>query len=242
MRNSKFLQFNALWFLIGFNVVMFLLTFGLATLVSGSVDNAFNLFLYLLGGLQNALALSGEWWRLVTSTFLHADILHIAFNMFALYQIGKIVRQYYGGKFLFYAYILCGLMGSVLSLIFLGTNSATVGASGAVFGLIGVILIGSAKRSQYGIELPFRPLDILPLALYAFVIGLLPGSNVNNWTHLGGFVMGLILGWVINHRLNGDPQGWRKVLDKTLFWVSIILFVGAYVWMLMSLPGMLTLV
>ncbi|MFL5943759.1 MAG: rhomboid family intramembrane serine protease [Gaiellaceae bacterium] len=118
---------------------------------------AVNALIYLIGAVQGAglgnpggslyakLWLdapqlhSGGWWRLVTTMFLHASILHIAFNMFALWVIGRPVEQYLGTVRYMGLYFVSGLAGSAGALI--QTPGVTVGASGAIFGILGAMLI-----------------------------------------------------------------------------------------------------
>lgn len=218
-------KFNSLQLLIGLNVLMFILPTAV-TLLLGNAGSVYNALLFLLGGLRTDLVIIyGQWWRVVMSTFLHADVLHILANMFSLYQIGIIVFRFYGGKFMFVFYMLSGIAGSLLSVLFLG-NVATVGASGAVFGLIGVLVGGAWRKHRYGMDLPFSMRDVFPIAAYAFVVGLIPGFAVNNWAHLGGFVMGVILGVLIPHKLMSSP--WHKG-ENIAWWCCIILTVVSFV-------------
>ncbi len=217
---------------------MFLIPVVLSVLLSGKVDQAYGLFLYLLGGLRGDWVAAGDIWRVVTATFLHVDIIHIGANMIALYQLGRILQRYYGGKMLFLSYILCGVAGSLFSLVF-ARDVATVGASGAVFGLIGVLVAGSLKTSRYGVSLPFGLWDILPLAIYSFLVGLTPGSAVNNWAHLGGFLFGLLLGRVFDHSMNLAKRPRIEQAKNVLYYLSVGLFIGAYALMILSLTGQL---
>lgn len=233
--NKQFRNFypNALYVLTAINVVLFLLPLALSLLVQSSVDGSYGLFLYLLGGLRpDWVIVDGEWWRVINSTFLHADLWHLAANMFALLQIGSIVQSFYGRRWLWNFYILTGLGGSILSLVFLG-NVATVGASGAVFGLIGVLMGGSMKRSKMGIELPFKLVDIMPIALYAFVIGLIPGSAVNNWAHLGGLLVGLALGSIFSHQMAANKK--QNTVRNLLFWLCILVWLVCYIALAISI-------
>ena len=240
MRLSIKISLNSLTFLIGFNVLMFLIPVVISVLLSGKVDQAYGLLLYLLGGLRGDWVAAGDIWRVVTSAFLHVDIIHIGANMIALFQLGRIVYNYYGGRLLFFTYILCGIAGSGMSLIF-ARDIASVGASGAVFGLVGLLIAGTLRNNRYGLSLPFGVWDILPLAIYSFLIGIVPGSPVNNWAHLGGFLFGFLLGRVFDHNLNLAKDTRIEQLKNVLYYLSVVLFVGAYVWMIASLPAQLGL-
>ncbi len=125
----------------------------------------------------------GEWWRLATSAFLHASVLHIAFNMFALYSIGSAVEQMLGTTRFLLVYAAAGLAGSAGALILSDQNAVTVGASGGIFGLLGALLIwefvqtGSFAGQAMG-------LIVLNLAL-TFAI-----PNISVGGHIGGLIGG----------------------------------------------------
>lgn len=215
------------------NVFLFALPLVLSLLVRSDVDGSYGLFLYLLGGLRPDWVIrDGEFWRVINSTFLHADFIHLAVNMFSLYQVGSIVENFYGRKWLWNFYILAGLGGSILSVIFLG-GVATVGASGAVFGLIGVLIGGSLKQNRFGVELPFRIMDIAPLLMFSFLVGLIPGSSINNWAHLGGLIVGMAFGNVFSHQVTSNIAQ-NRVRD-VLFWLCIILFAVCYIALTVSI-------
>lgn len=241
MRFSLYIRVNMLSFLLGLNILLFVVPWVFAWWVSDRIPEAFGAILYLLGGLHISwLIVDGDLWRLLASAFLHKDWLHLIFNMMALHQLGSVVYSYYGGRQLLSFYVFTGIAGSLFSILLL-SGAATVGASAAVFGLIGVLLAGSMRKQVYGLELPFRPWDVLPLALYTFLLGMQPDSNINNYAHLGGFLMGLILGYVFPHQLTTYRPAWQKRAEKGLYYLSVILLVGTYSWMFVRLPGMLEL-
>ena len=144
----------------------------------------------------------GEYWRLLTSTFLHAHALHLLLNMGILFLLGSLLERLYGkGRFLFF-YLISAIVSSVASLLFV-QNALGVGASGAVFGLIGVAV---ALGIRYKDRLPRGLGRILGLRLLPFIgIDLLFGFfvlphfnyNVNNAAHLGGLLTGFIGGMVL---------------------------------------------
>ncbi|MCA9379306.1 rhomboid family intramembrane serine protease [Candidatus Dojkabacteria bacterium] len=229
MTRKPYLQVDSLKLLIALNISLFILPTLLVAVLLRSNQNGYGLFLDLLGGLIPVKFWAGEYWRVITSLFLHADLLHIASNMFSLYLIGRIVQRYFGGKWLVSFYIITGLGGSLFSVFFL-PGTPTVGASGAVFGLVGVLLAGSLKRNRFGVDLPFRPMDIAPLAVYAFAVGLIPGFAVNNWAHLGGLLTGLGLGFVVRHKAN-NYSSMEKLAEKVVFIMSLVVLALAYVGM-----------
>jgi membrane associated rhomboid family serine protease len=136
----------------------------------------------------------GEWWRLVTSMFLHFGILHIAFNMYALYLFGPIIEQMYGHLEYAVLYLLCGLGGSVLTILLADPRSAAAGASGAIFGLFGLAFVVSRRRH---LILGPQARAILSQVGMLLVLNLIITFTVRNisWTgHLGGLAIGIILG------------------------------------------------
>ena len=162
----------------------------------------------LLGGpegerLLDLLALdkpalaSGELWRLVTPLLVHANVLHIFFNMYALWVAGPLVEGIYGPIRLLAMYLMCGIAGSVASLIF--TAGPSVGASGAIFGLFGV-LFAAMRTHQPLVDRRARALttQIGTLIVINLLIGFgLMGGIVDNAAHVGGLLSGLWLGFIL---------------------------------------------
>lgn len=141
------------------------------------------------------LVSNGEWWRLVTATFLHAPnfFLHIIMNMFALYIFGPNVEELFGSLKFVAIYLAAGFFGSATSYALGPCAVAGVGASGAIFGVIGVLLVVlyRRRRSQFVAASLRQLLGILAINA---VIGLLPGLNIDMWAHAGGLVAGIALG------------------------------------------------
>lgn len=151
--------------------------------------------------LQDMLALDkvavarGEWWRLLSVTLLHAGVLHLFFNMYALYLAGPIVEHMYGARWFVVLYVLCALGGSVASFAF-GSGRLAVGASGAIFGLFG-LLVSSDRTHRPILDLRSRNVvaQLGTLIVLNIIIGFTPGID---WVaHLGGLVTGAWLGFVI---------------------------------------------
>jgi len=144
----------------------------------------------------NEFIAQGEVWRLLTSVFLHGGILHLLFNAYALYVIGRQVETIYGPLRFSVVYLCAGLAGGVAS--FLLTPAPSLGASGALFGLIGaeaVFLYRNRKllgeRARRGLQ------NILFIAFINLAIGLQGAFHIDNWAHIGGLVGGLSLSWFI---------------------------------------------
>jgi rhomboid protease GluP len=153
-----------------------------------------NLEMVRWGADFGPLTLNGQWWRMLTSCFLHFGFIHIGMNMFILYQVGVLTEKLFGNVRYLVLYLLAGLGGSVASL-FSHPISVSAGASGAVFGvyggLLGFLLMQRGvvpKRVSLGIG---RSAGVF--LLYNLVYGLSsPGTDIQ--AHGGGFVSGLILG------------------------------------------------
>lgn len=146
--------------------------------------------LILVGAYFRPLVESGQWWRLVTACFLHAGPLHILFNGWALYQLGTLVSTAYGNARFLVVFLLSGVTGYLASLPFVDLS---VGASGAICGLLGAALTYGLRRGgSYGEYLKGAMIQWLVLIL---VYGLLvPG--VNNYAHLGGAAGGFAVAWL----------------------------------------------
>jgi membrane associated rhomboid family serine protease len=139
------------------------------------------------------LTLSGQYWRLFTAGFLHADIFHIGFNMWCLWSLGRLSEQLFGKWQTFAIYMVTGVGGAILSIAY-NPQRAELGASGAIFGLVGAVLAGvkfgdlnistGEKRSIIG--------SVVTFAVINFALGM--SGNIDNMCHLGGFVTGLLVG------------------------------------------------
>ncbi|MGH3459111.1 rhomboid family intramembrane serine protease [Aeromicrobium sp.] len=192
--------------LLGINAVVFVLQ--LATGVSTGI-------VFELGAMQGFAVAQGDYWRLLTAAFLHAGILHIAFNMYALYIFGPFVERALGTARFVAAYLTMAVASSVFVYWLTAPQIATIGASGAVFGLFGLALVLLIRARQ-----DVRTLLVL-LAINAFIS--LQG-NISWQGHLGGFVTGILLGLVFAYA----PRERRSVIQLGAFlmiWGGILVAV-----------------
>lgn len=147
--------------------------------------------LTFFGAKVNTAIIGGQYWRLLTPMWLHGSLLHLAFNMYALYIFGRTLERAYGsGRFLL-LYILSGFAGNVIS--FMMSERASVGSSTAIFGLIaaqGVFLFQNRKLIRNAQAMLMNTLAIAGINL---VLGFSPG--IDNWGHLGGLIGGLAFAW-----------------------------------------------
>lgn len=140
-------------------------------------------------GLTHFDVVQGEYYRLISSAFLHANVEHFLFNIFALYILGKFVESIYSHVHILITFIVTALLANVVSLTFI-TDSLSLGASGAVYGLLGVLVIFMLINRKINTKL------IVQIALIFIVISVISSlfSNVNHYAHVGGLIYGLMLG------------------------------------------------
>lgn len=159
------------------------------------IDNLLGESLLRLGANVGALILQGEIWRLFTSMFLHANLVHLLFNAMALYSVGREIESLYGSDRYIVIYVLSGLFGSLLSFAGRGPEVVSVGASGAIFGLIGMnlayFLLHRENFGQFGRQRVMNTLFVIGLNLVlGFTI-----PRIDNLAHLGGLIAGFALGY-----------------------------------------------
>lgn len=162
---------------------------------TGGTQNAANLDRF---GANNARLIAEEqqYWRLFTANFIHIGIAHLLFNMFALFQLGRQVEALYGSRRFVILYLLSGISGAVFSYML--TQGRSAGASTALFGLFGALVVYFYRhRKMFGQLGQQQLINLGIILLINIIIGLTPGSNIDNWGHLGGFVGGLILAWFL---------------------------------------------
>jgi|SRR5215472_6154509 len=144
------------------------------------------------------LTLSGDYYRLVTAGFIHANLLHIAFNMWCLWSLGRLSERLFGKWQTFLIYLITGVGGALLSIAYRPVH-AEVGASGAIFGIAGALLAG-LKFGNLSVS-AFEKRNIISSMVFFVGINFALGTgafgfggNIDNMCHLGGFVTGLLIG------------------------------------------------
>jgi rhomboid protease GluP len=147
------------------------------------------------GALVPALVARGEVWLLLTSTFLHANAIHLILNMLSLYFLGVFVEPAFGRARFLALYLTSGLAGGIAYLYFGDFNGPAVGASGAIFGLLGGVLGYSLRRGTFSWQNPLiRQLLILTALNLYFGFSV---ANISNTAHIGGLLGGLAFGWLV---------------------------------------------
>lgn len=146
-----------------------------------------------------------RWWTLVSASYLHGGILHIAFNMLAFRQIAPLVVREYGGYRMFTIYTLAGVGGFLVS--YLAGVGLTIGASAAVCGLIGALLYyGKSRGGVYG-QTIYRQVGGWAISIVIFGI-VVPG--INNWAHGGGMAAGILLGMAMGYQERRKETGTHR--------------------------------
>ena len=153
------------------------------------------------------LTLGGEPWRIVSNTFMHASILHLALNLYMLFNLGPYVENLLGSRRMFALYMISAITGSLSSLMWNPFNVST-GASGALFGLFGCFVEESVLGSGFSLKEILRPLRVV--LLIAVVISCVYGAfmpGIDNAAHLGGFLAGALLS---NYFRQDVKQAWNN--------------------------------
>jgi membrane associated rhomboid family serine protease len=231
----------------GLPIPLTYLIIGLTVIVSMTAMTPDGMGLLNLLWLDKAGVAAGEWWRLLSVVLVHGGLLHLALNMYALFLVGPLVERIYGWRLLALMYVLCALAGSVGSYLLGDPTVPSVGASGAIFGLFGVLL--AAKRmhdpvlDRQGRALigQIGGLIVLNLIIGFGAVGV--GINIDNNAHVGGLLAGLWLGFVLVPRKVGtlrdlwqvpaEAPGGRSVRDGRLGTAIRLLAVGALVMVLL---------
>jgi len=157
------------------------------------------------GANYGPYTLSGQWWRLLASCFVHIGIIHIAFNMWCLWQLGGLAERLYGRVTFAFVYILCGISGSLGSLFWHTSPILSAGASGAIFGIAGAV-IASIKLGEFASGAMAQGVmrSLIAFVGYNVVFGLISGVT-DNACHIGGLLAGVILGALIA-KVAPDPR------------------------------------
>jgi membrane associated rhomboid family serine protease len=222
--------------------------FAVDTVLSGGATLQGGLFGGIPGplGEQNLIngfsVARGEWWRIFTSAFFHLGPIHLAFNMYVLYLYGQIAERMYGRLEYAVIYLLCAAGGSVLTIL-VDPRQSAVGASGAIFGLVGLLFVVSRRHhAMLGGQARSLMAGIGSYLIFLLVFTfLVPGISLTG--HLGGLMVGAILGYLL------PPTGvetmggmWRTPTGERLMGamprpmraavfgaVAVLLVIGSYV-------------
>lgn len=238
--------------IITVNVALFIISYIIPVFISSQVPAGRDLFgflpspsyvsLNLLGWADIRLFLAGNWWVLITAIFLHGGILHILFNMMWVRDLGPQTEYLFGPHRMLIIFVLSGIGGNIVAMFaplffnsFLGTRISllpVIGASGAVFGLMGAIIAyGKRRGGIFGRHL-VRQMGMWAAILIAMGF-LLPG--VSNTAHIGGFITGFIVGIIQN-------PGQRPAGRSKSAWAALVTLGVSGLAFLMMITRMVTLI
>jgi membrane associated rhomboid family serine protease len=173
----------------------------------------------VLYSLGESLPLPGNLiqpWRFVTAVFLHGSLLHIAFNMWVLMDVGPLVEEVYGSARYLYIYVFTGVCGYLLSSVL---GNVSVGGSGALLGLIGVLLALTSGRKNASLQM-LRS-NIIRWLIYIAVMGFV-FHGIDNYAHFGGCVSGYLLGRMMSAREPADARE-RKIAQAMGWGTAVVL-------------------
>ncbi|HEX2193687.1 MAG TPA: rhomboid family intramembrane serine protease [Candidatus Limnocylindria bacterium] len=200
------------WAIVAINVLVFVADAALTSFASLDLMS-FGGPLVELGAVNGHLVAQGEWWRIVTSAFLHLGLLHLAFNMYALWLFGPVIEQLYGHLEFLTLYMLCAIGGSVLTIL-LQPDSAAAGASGAIFGLFGLAFVVSRRRHLLlGPQARAILSQVGTLLVLNLFITFIAAERIS-WTgHVGGLAVGAVLGLLLAPRHAPTMGGMWRAAD-----------------------------
>ncbi len=202
--------------LLAINVLMYALTLALwyARQNSGvGSDAAFSLVLYQLGAKYGPAISDGQYWRFLTPIVLHGGLIHLGFNSYALYALGPAAERVYGSARFLAVYLLAGFAGSIASYV--RSPGLSIGASGAIFGLIGALAASSyTARGLIGQEASRQQItQLISMAAINIVLGLSVAA-VDNAAHVGGLVAGAVAGFAFAPRYRIDDRLYPPVVVR----------------------------
>lgn len=214
-----------------------LLVFGAQALSKTVSPNALD-WPFILGGKINAFILKGEVWRLITPVLLHGNLLHIAFNMYALFSLGPVLERHYGHSRFLALYLIAGFTGNALSFVF--SPAASLGASTAIFGLVAAEAIFIFRnKNLFGGRAQSMLINLVLIILFNLSLGFSANSGIDNLGHLGGLAGGLIFAWLAGPFYKVQPggaSGYELVDTRTResIWWGFLLSAGLFLAMVIG--------
>lgn len=255
-RDLSLMNYPATYLLLGINVVVYVVMFRF-----GPVPELFRQHVWTqiltasfdidtlvrFGATNTGMILAGQWWRLVTGTFVHITLLHILLNMWCLWNLGVFGEPLLGKRGLVAVYLLTGTAGMLLSFawsVLSGQPGLVAGASGAVFGIAGILIVLLSNRR---LSVPWEELkklrgQVILFAVLNLVLGMAPSvismgpasplSNylprIDNSAHLGGFVSGLALGLPLFAKMTAGKVAYRQRQRVTYVVAAFLLCLVTY--------------
>jgi rhomboid protease GluP len=193
---------------------------GIDAVMGGPSDGVFLDF----GGRYPSAIAHGQWWRIVTANFLHIGIVHLMFNSLVLYQIGPQVEEAFGSQKFIFLYLAAGIISNIAASFF-GVYGA--GASGAIFGLLGVMAVYGYRMGGALGRMLMR--QMLVWAAIGILIGFIPGLNLDNVSHISGFIAGAGLAFRIR------PE--QPSAGRTAVWNAVAIACAALIALSFAMVG-----
>ena len=198
------------YILMGLNVIMFIITM----IFSKGMNDA-NVLAKFGANIPSYIR-AGDYYRIITSMFLHASIFHIACNMYSLFALGPTMEHFFGRVKYLLIYLFSGIMGSLFVMVFQGEYSITVGASGAIFGLLGALVyFGYNYRGYIGNQILKQVVPVIAINLF---IGF-TSSNISNAGHIGGLLGGFVVAFMLG--INDDKEEKSKRITGSILTVVL---------------------
>lgn len=166
-----------------------------------------------------------DYLRLITSIFLHGGIIHLLFNMYALYVIGPQLESFFGKIKYLIIYLISGICGNLLSLLLLNGNYVSVGASGAIFGLLGALLYFGYHYRVYlsGVVKS----QIIPLIVANLVIGFFI-TGINNMAHIGGLIGGFLIAKAVGVKYRSEKADMINGVIMTIIFMGFLIYMSFF--------------
>jgi rhomboid protease GluP len=258
-RNTRLWNYPATYTLMGINIAVYAVMFGFGPIPAmlhshmwtGVLTASFDVdTLTRFGATASEQVQQGQWWRLVTGAFVHVTLLHILLNMWCLWNLGLFGEPLLGKRGLVVVYLLTGTAGMLLSYTFsivMGQPGLVAGASGAVFGIAGILIVLLSNRK---LSVPWEELkklrgQVILFAAVNLVLGLVPnvlamGSvaslhfdptnlpRIDNSAHLGGFLSGLALGLPLFPKMTSGKSSYRHRQGITYVIATLLLCLYGY--------------
>ena len=223
------------YLILGINFILFAFSLALSISMMGGFSGMGNIagqVLFRLGARESHAIFNGELWRLVMPIFLHGSLMHILFNTFVLMDVGPQMEETYGSPRLLFLYLTTGIFSFVVStawsIVFRGGWGISIGASGALMGLIGLMLAITTRRG--GAAMQMLRSQLIKWVIYIFIFGLF--FNADHAAHAGGLAAGFLLGRVTDDR---EPvAAAERKRAHTQGWLSALIILASFGFMLKS--------
>ena len=203
--------------LIIINLIIFLLMY-----VFGNGSEDINTLINF-GANYAPLTKTGEYYRLISSAFLHIGLLHLFFNLYALYIVGTQIEQFFGKVKYILIYLFSAIMGSLFTLVLSSENTVSAGASGAIFGLFGALLyFGYTYRGYIGNTIINQIVPVIVLNLF---IGL-SSTNIGNAAHIGGLIGGYALSLALGADIEEERSQKINGMIITIILTAFMVYMG----------------